>query len=93
MMVPLCILPFDVRRITLYTLAMIRSFKNSETERVFNRFRSMRLPPDIQRVAYRKLRMLHQARVLHDLAVFPANHLEKLKGDRSGEYSIRINDQ
>ena len=72
---------------------MIRSFKNNETEKVFNRLRSMRLPPDIQRASYRKLRMIHQARVLQDLAVFPANRLEKLKGERSGQYSIRINDQ
>ena len=72
---------------------MIRSFKDAETERLFGGFRSKRLPQEIQRTAYRKLKMLDQARELRDLSVFPANHLEKLKGDRSGQYSIRINDQ
>ena len=72
---------------------MIRSFKTEETEKIFNGLRSLKLPQEIQRTAYRKLRMLHQAHVLKDLAVFPANRLEKLKGDRSEQYSIRINDQ
>jgi proteic killer suppression protein len=51
------------------------------------------LPPDIQQVALRKLRMLNRAQTLQDLRVPPANRLERLSGDRSGQYSIRINDQ
>ena len=72
---------------------MIRSFKSKETEKVFNRERSQKLPSDIQQVALRKLRMLNRAVTLQDLRVPPANRLEKLSGDRAGQYSIRINDQ
>ena len=72
---------------------MIRSFKSKETEKVFNRERSQKLPADIQQVALRKLRMLNRAVTLQDLRVPPANRLEKLSGDRAGQYSIRIDDQ
>lgn len=72
---------------------MIKSFKSKETARIFGRTRSIRLPQDIQQVAYRKLRMLNNAASLDELRVPPANRLEKLAGDRSGQYSIRINDQ
>ena len=72
---------------------MIRSFKSKETEKIFNRQRSAKLPQDIQQVALRKLRMLHRAINLSDLQIPPANRLEKLSGDRAGQYSIRINDQ
>ncbi len=72
---------------------MIRSFKSKETEKVFNRERSQKLPSDIQQVALRKLRMLNRAVTLQDLRAPPANRLEKLSGDRAGQYSIRINDQ
>ena len=72
---------------------MIRSFKSKETEKIFNRERSQKLPSDIQQVALRKLRMLNRAVTLQDLRVPPANRLEKLSGDRTGQYSIRINDQ
>jgi toxin HigB-1 len=72
---------------------MIRSFKSKETEKVFNRERSQKLPADIQQVALRKLRMLNRAVTVQDLRVPPANRLEKLSGDRTGQYSIRINDQ
>ena len=72
---------------------MIRSFKDEETRSIFNRRRSLKLDQGMQPVAYRKLRMLHNARTLQDLRVPPANRLEKLKGSREGQYSIRINDQ
>ena len=72
---------------------MIRSFGSPETERVFSLQRSRRLPGDIQQVAVRKLKMLNNARMLQDLRSPPSNRLEKLRGDRSGQYSIRINDQ
>lgn len=72
---------------------MIRSFKDKQAERLLRRERSKKLPDDLQRVALRKLRMLNRATRLEDLRVLPANHLEKLKGNRSGQYSIRINDQ
>jgi proteic killer suppression protein len=72
---------------------MIRSFCDRESERVFLRERSARLPPSIQRVAYRKLVILHAAESLQDLRSPPGNRLERLLGSREGQYSIRINDQ
>jgi len=72
---------------------VIRSFKSEETEKIFARQRSRKLPQDIQQVALRKLRMLNRASTLSDLRVPPANRLEKLHGDRTGQYSIRINDR
>ena len=72
---------------------MIRSFRDRETEKIFQRQRSHRLPGDIQQVALRKLRMLNRAQSLQDLRVPPANRLERLTGNRAGQYSIRINDQ
>jgi len=72
---------------------VIKSFRDKETEKIFSRERSRRLPPDIQQVALRKLRMLNRAVTLEDLRIPPANRLEKLAGDRVGQYSIRINDQ
>jgi proteic killer suppression protein len=72
---------------------MIKSFKCKETEAIFHRSFSKKLPLDIQRVAFRKLRMLNRAMTLNDLRVPPANRLEPLHGKRTGQYSIRINDQ
>lgn len=72
---------------------MIKSIRDPETDRVWQRRFSRRLPADIQQVAYRKLRMLNNAHRLDDLRIPPANRLEKLSGDRSGQYSIRINDR
>mgnify|MGYP001194480975 CR=1 FL=1 len=72
---------------------MIRSFTDKEVERIWNGTPSRRLPADIQQVARRKLRMLNAAAALEDLRTPPANRLEALKGDRKGQYSIRINDQ
>jgi len=72
---------------------MIRSFASVETELIWSGRRSRKLPPDIQSVALRKLRLLNQAQVLQDLRVPPGNRLEALKGNRAGKHSIRINDQ
>jgi toxin HigB-1 len=72
---------------------MIRSFFDKETERIFYRTRSRKLPNDIQQIAYRKLRMLNNASNIQDLRIPPANRLEKLEKDRIGQYSIRINKQ
>jgi len=72
---------------------MIRTFKDAETEKIYQRERSRKLPSDIQQVALRKLRMINNAINLNDLRVPPANRLEKLSGDRVGQHSIRINDQ
>ena len=72
---------------------MIQSFRSSETERIWRGERSRRLPSDIQETARRKLRYLDQARTLRDLAVPPGNRLEPLVGARSGQHSIRVNEQ
>ena len=72
---------------------MIRSFRDAETRKVFDRQRSRRLPLDVQRRAYRKLLLLDAAESLDDLKVPPGNRLERLRRDRAGEHSIRINDQ
>ena len=72
---------------------MIKVFRCKETEKLFNRIRSKKFPADIQRTALRKLTMLHAVVSLNDLRVPPSNHLERLKGDRKNQYSIRINDQ
>lgn len=72
---------------------MIKSFKDDETRKIYLRERSRKLPPDIQQVALRKLRMINNAKSTGDLRIPPANRLEKLAGNRSGQYSIRINDQ
>lgn len=76
-----------------YYSHMIKSFKCAETEKIFNGIYSRRRPRDIQRVALRKLTQLHSAATLDFLRVPPGNMLEKLGGDRSGKWSIRINDQ
>jgi proteic killer suppression protein len=70
---------------------VIRSFADQETDKVFNRRFSRKLPPEIQQSARRKLEILNVAKVLEDLQVPPGNRLEKLVGDRAGQYSIRIN--
>ena len=72
---------------------MIKLFKDSETEKIYNLTRSRKLPSDIQQIALRKLRMLNNAKTINDLRIPPANRLEKLIGNRAGQYSIRINDQ
>jgi len=72
---------------------MIVRFRSRETAKIWSGEWSRRLPREIQSVALRKLRLLNNARALHDLAVPPNNRLEALKGDRAGQHSIRINDQ
>jgi proteic killer suppression protein len=72
---------------------VIKTFKDAETHRIYQRDRSRRLPFDIQQAALRKLRMINNAANINDLRVPPANHLEKLSGNREGQYSIRINAQ
>ncbi len=72
---------------------MIESFASKETEKIFSGQLSRELPLDIQRTARRKLLYLDDAEDLRDLQAVPGNRFEKLKGDRGGQYSIRINDQ
>ena len=71
----------------------IRSFRCKETERIWNGLRSKAFPPDMQDRALRKLRLLDAASTLDDLANPPSNRLKPLKGERKGQWSMRINDQ
>ncbi|MCD6295869.1 MAG: type II toxin-antitoxin system RelE/ParE family toxin [Deltaproteobacteria bacterium] len=72
---------------------MIKSFKCKETEEVFHRHFSRKLPQHIQSKALQKLWILNRAPDLHTLSVPPGNYLENLRGPRKGQHSIRINDQ
>ncbi len=72
---------------------MLRSFADNDTERVWQRKRVRKLDQGTQRIALRKLLILDAADALGDLRVPPGNRLEKLKGDRAGTYSIRVNRQ
>jgi proteic killer suppression protein len=72
---------------------MIKSFDDKESEKIWNGLRSKKSPIEIQEIARRKLRMIHNAQEINDLRIPPANKLEKLKGDLHEYYSIRINNQ
>ena len=85
------ILTLDIIIALSYYSNVIRSFKDRETEKVWNQTFSKKLPTDIQRTALRKLFIINRAMNLDDLRIPPSNYLEKLKGDREGQYSIRIN--
>lgn len=72
---------------------MIKSFKCKETGKIWDQIRSKKFSLSVQKIALRKLFMIHRAKTLTDLSVPPANRLEMLKGDRIAQYSIRINSQ
>ena len=74
-------------------LNMIRSFRDKDTESIFNGRYVRRVPKQISPLAARKLNQIHAASRLDDLRIPPANRLEALKGNRKGQHSIRINDQ
>jgi proteic killer suppression protein len=72
---------------------MIRSFADRDTQKLFDRRHVRRFAASVQKLAIRKLLMLDAAEKLDDLRVPPGNRLEKLRGDRRGQHSIRITDQ
>ncbi len=72
---------------------MILSFGNKETLKIWQGEFSKKLPASIQAIARRKLRMVHRSENIKDLSLPPSNKLEKLKGDLSAYYSIRINNK
>ncbi len=74
-----------------YYFHMIKSFRDKETAQLFARQFSRRFPANLHRVAWSKLAILDAAERLEDLRIPPGNRLEKLTGDREGQYSIRIN--
>jgi proteic killer suppression protein len=83
----------DIWRVALYNKAVIKTFRDDITQKIYQRQPSRKSPHEIQQVALRKLRMLNNAGSLTDLRIPPANRLEKLSGLRAGQWSIRINDQ
>ena len=72
---------------------MIKTFRDAETERLWKEERSRRIPAGLHRAALKKLQTLNAAGALGDLVLPPGNRLERLKGNREGQHSIRINDQ
>lgn len=72
---------------------MIASFGNKETETIFQGLLIRKIDKHVQKIALRKLRYIDAAMILNDLNIPPANRLEKLKGDLSEYFSIRVNDQ
>jgi toxin HigB-1 len=72
---------------------VLRSFRDKDTERVWQRQRVRKLDDGTQRAALRKLLILDAAETLGDVCVPPGNRLEKLQGDRAGQYSVRVNQQ
>jgi len=72
---------------------MIRSFRDKATAALFMGKPPRRVPPELRKRAREKLDLVHAARTLEDLRVPPASRLERLAGDREGQYSIRVNDQ
>lgn len=72
---------------------MIKTFGSKETEKIWEGIQSRKLPAEIQNIARRKLRMISNSININDLRIQPANHLEKLSGNLSEFYSIRINKQ
>lgn len=72
---------------------MIRSFRGKDAEAVWRRRFVKRLSPELSRLTYNKLVLINAAEAINDLRVPPGNRLEKLAGDRAGQYSVRVNDQ
>jgi proteic killer suppression protein len=72
---------------------MIKTFAGKETQQLFVKGKSKRLPPNLIRRAIRRLEYIHWATSLNDLRVPPSNRLHSLKGDREGQHAISINDQ
>lgn len=75
------------------SFSVIRSFKDADTQLLWETGKSRRIPANIRKSALKKLLVLHWATSLADLAVPPGNHLESLSGDRKGQHAIRVNDQ
>lgn len=76
-----------------YSMNRIKSFKNSESQKIYNGLQSAKFPAEMQTTALRKLIMLDNAASIKDLMIPPGNKLEALSGDRKGQFSIRINDK
>ncbi len=87
------ILGLDNCHVTVYTIPVIKTFASKETQLLFIKGKSKRLPPDLVKRAVRRLEYIHYANSLNDLRVPPSNRLHALKGDRKGQHSISVNEQ
>ena len=85
--------PLEVDNAWRYACEVIRGFADRDTERLFRREAVRRWSPDLQHAALRKLVVVDAAEAINDLRMPPGNRLERLAGKRSGQYSIRVNDQ
>jgi toxin HigB-1 len=83
----------DVTNAPRYYLAVIVSFRDADTELLWNAGKSRRIPANIRVSAWKKLAILNAALALDNLTIPPGNRLEALKNDRKGQHSIRVNDQ
>ncbi len=83
----------DVNNVSRYIASMIKSFATKETAAIFSGLAVRRLPLDMQQIARRKLLQIDNALAITELRIPPGNRLEQLKGNRKGQWSIRINDQ
>jgi len=83
----------DNCHVMVYTVLMIKTFADKETQKLFVSGKSKRLPSDLLRRAIRRLEFIHFANGINDLLVPPSNRLHTLKGNRKGQHSISINDQ
>lgn len=85
--------PIDNCHVIVYSIFMIKTFADKETQKLFVSGKSKRISSDLLRRAIRRLEFVHFASDINDLLVPPSNRLHALKGDRKGQYSISINDQ
>lgn len=83
----------DVTNVWRYCWRVIRSFRGKDAEAIWQRRYVKRIGPELGRLAYNKLALIDAAGTINDLRVPPGNRLEKLSGDRAGQYSVRVNDQ
>lgn len=86
-------LALDNCHVTNYGIQVIKTFANKETQLLFIKGKSKRLPPDLVKRAVRRLEYIHYAKSLNDLRVPPSNRLHALKGDRKDQHSISVNEQ
>lgn len=84
---------FDVNNVLRYYSWVIRSFRDKDTEAIWHRRFVKKLSPELSRLTYNKLVLINAAESINDLRVPPGNRLEKLSGNRAGQYSVRVNDQ
>ena len=87
------LITFAVINVLRYHRRVIRSFRDKDTEAIWQRRYVKKLSPELSRLTYNKLVLINAAESINDLRVPPGNRLEKLAGSRAGQYSIRVNDQ